>query len=640
MIRQRKLGGVYSKWRIRAARRVGQTRGAVERGTEARPISVLIADDSVSLRALVRITLTSQGWEVSEAETAHEALEKTRSLRPDLAILDINFGDSGPDGLAICRELKTDPKTAMIPIVILTAHDDPLERARAEDARADAFVAKPFGPLDLLAVVRKLIPATTGAAALGVYLLDAGAVEPIALEAALEEQKESVQQGAPKRLGDVLLERGSVSGSALDRALLEQMHARATTGTVHDVRVLVVDDHMAVREGLKALINGEDGFEVVGEAVDAEEGLRLARRHRPDVIVLDNEMPGRHGVDILPTLRAEVPFAKLVVFSLDGALRARALAAGAHTFIAKDAPMDQILEALRPMHPGPVPQAFSNELVPSFRRRVDLRQAALVTVVTLAIYAATFLVLERTLGASAGAFSVFPVLAIGALLGPEAGIVGAALTLIETGLLWAATGHAIGEPVLTIGVSGFGVIVLLLLGFGAGAVRVLGVRLDPRRRRVEAIVEAARALAGLSRGAFIDAFLEAMLEVVTGDVALLFSNAAGEARFVSSSRPIRGAEALAPLARDTMRAAAPRVLEELSETERTLAGMQSAVLVPISVAGQDVRGVLVVLHRARGRFGDEDVARIRPFAQYLWIVLRSAPMTVGQSLGRPSERAS
>jgi hypothetical protein len=282
----------------------------------------------------------------------------------------------------------------------------------------------------------------------------------------------------------------------------------------------------------------------------------------------------------------------------------------------------------------------TNELVPLFRRRVDLRQAAMVTVVTLAIYAAAFLVLERTLGASAGAFSVFPVLAIGALLGPEAGIVGAILTLIETGVLWAATGHAIGEPVLTIGVPGFGVIVLLLLGFGAGAVRVLGVRLDPRRRRVEAIVEAARALAGLSRGAFIDAFLDAMLEVVTGDVALLFSNAAGEARFVSSSRPIRGAEALAPLARDTMRAAAPRVLEQLSESESTFAGMQSAVLVPISVAGQDVRGVLVVLHRERGRFGDEDVARIRPFAQYLWIVLRSAPMTAGQSLGRPSERAS
>jgi DNA-binding NarL/FixJ family response regulator len=619
---------------------VGQTRDAVERGNEARPISVLIADDSTSLRALVRITLTSQGWDVSEAETAEAALAMTRSLRPDLAILDITFGDTGPDGLAICRELKSDPKTAMIPIVILTAHDDPLERARAEDAHANAFVTKPFGPLDLLGVVRKLMPSTPAAPALGVYLLDAGAVEPIALEAALEEQKEAVQHGTPKRLGDVLLQRGSVSGSALDRALLEQMHARAVGGTVHTIRVLVVDDHMAVREGLKALINGEEGFEVVGEAVDADEGLRLARRHRPDIIVLDNEMPGRHGLDIIPTLRAEVPFAKLVMFSLDSSLQARALAAGAHTFIAKDAPMEHILEALRPMQPGPVPQAIGSEIVPSFRSRVDLRRAATTTLATLAIYAGAFLALEPTFGASAGAFSVLPVLVIGGLLGPEAGIVGAILTLLATWGLWALTGHSIGEPVLTIGVPGFGIIVLLLMGFGAGAMRLLGVRLDPRRRRVEAIAEAARALAGLSRGAFIDAFLEAMLEVVTGDIALLFSNAAGEARFVAASRPIRGAEALGRLARDTMRAAAPRVLEQISESESIFMGMQSAVIVPVSVAGQDVRGALVVLHRERGRFGEEDIARIRPFAQYLWIVLRSAPMTVGESLGRPSERAS
>ena len=601
---------------------------------------MLIADDSASLRALVRITLTSQGWEVSEAETAQSALDTTRSLRPDLAILDINFGDTGPDGLAICKALKDDPQTTMIPIVILTAHDDPLERARAEDAHANAFVTKPFGPLDLLVVVRKLMPATPAAPALGVYLLDAGAVEPIALEAALEEQKDGVQHGAPKRLGDVLLQRGSVSGHALDRALLEQMHARAVVGSVHSVRVLVVDDHMAVREGLKALINGEEGFEVVGEAVDADEGLRLARRHRPDVIVLDNEMPGRQGLDIIPTLRAEVPFAKLVMFSLDSSLQARALAAGAHTFIAKDAPMEHILEALRPLQPGPVPQAIGNEIVPSFRSRVDTRRAVVTILVTLAAYAAAFLALQPTFGAGAGAFSVFPVLVIGALLGPEAGIAGAVLTLFETWGLWALTGHEIGEPVLTIGVPGFGVIVLLLMGFAAGAMRLFGVRLDPRRRRVEAIAEAARALAGLSRGAFIDAFLEAMLEVVTGDVALLFSNAAGEARFVASSRPIRGAEALARLARDTMRAAAPRVLEQISESESIFMGMQSAVLVPVSVAGQDVRGVLVVLHRERGRFGEDDIARIRPFAQYLWIVLRSAPMTVGESLGRPSERAS
>src|SRR2546428_14137041 len=108
------------------------------------------------------------------------------------------------------------------------------------------------------------------------------------------------------------------------------------------------------------------------------------------------------------------------------------------------------------MHPGSAPQAVSNELVPSFGKRVDLRHAAVVTVVTLAIYAVGFLALEPTLGASAGAFSVLPVLVIGGLLGPEIGIAGAPLTLVETGVLWGLTGHPIGQPGTTDRRPGFG----------------------------------------------------------------------------------------------------------------------------------------------------------------------------------------
>ncbi|HLQ05024.1 MAG TPA: response regulator, partial [Verrucomicrobiae bacterium] len=317
----------------------------------ARPINVLVADDSDSLRSLVRITLTSQGWSVREAATAEAALALTRETRPDLVILDITFGDTGPDGLAVCAELKADPATATIPIVMLTAHDDPAMRRRAKAAQANAFVTKPFGPLDLMRTMRELVPAASPTPALGVLLLDAGAVESTVLEAALAEQQELVDRGMPKRLGDVLLERGRVSGGALDRALLEQMHSRATRDAGSKARVLVIDDHAAVREGIKSLIGEDETMEVVGEAVDADEGLRLARRHHPDVIVIDNEMPGRSGIDLLPSLRADVPSAKLVMFSLNGAVRERALAAGAHVFITKDAPMDQILDALRPHGP-------------------------------------------------------------------------------------------------------------------------------------------------------------------------------------------------------------------------------------------------------------------------------------------------
>lgn len=607
-----------------------------------RPISVLVADDSASLRALVRITLTSQGWSVSEAETAEAALAATRQTRPDLVVLDITFGDTGPDGLAVCAELKADPATTTIPIVVLTAHDDPAERRRAEAAHADAFVTKPFGPLDLMGTLHELMPAASGTPALGVLLLDAGAVEPMVLEAALAEQRVLVGRGTPKRLGDVLREHGSVSAPALDRALLEQMHARAMSSAAGRARILVIDDHAAIREGVKSLVSEDETLEIVGEAADADEGLRLARRHHPDVIVLDDEMPGRSGIDLLPSLRVEVPSAKIVLFSLDRAVRERALAAGAHTFVAKDAPMDQILRALRPTRETVPPAAEpASTRLPTFPSSRNVRRVALVMAVALAAYAALFLVVEPAFGASAGAFSVVPVMVIGAVLGPEAGILGAVVTFLVTGALWSLTGHVIGEPVISLG-EGFGVVVLLLIGFASGSMRVFGLRFDPRRRRVEAIAEAGRALAGLDRGEFLDVFLEAMLRLVPGDLALLFTNAVGDARFVSASHPTpeANAQSLAQLARETMRAAEARTIDELSASERPAPQLRSAVLVPVSVAGQEVRGVVVVLHHDRARYSVADVSLIRPFAQYLWIVLRGAPLVSGRVVGRAKERPS
>jgi hypothetical protein len=64
------------------------------------------------------------------------------------------------------------------------------------------------------------------------------------------------------------------------------------------------------------------------------------------------------------------------------------------------------------------------------------------------------------------------------------------------------------------------------------------------------------------------------------------------------------------------------------------------VLVPISVAGQEVRGVLVLVLHERARFGTDDISRLRPFAQYLWIVLRSAPIAPARSAARLRERIS
>jgi CheY-like chemotaxis protein len=105
-------------------------------------------------------------------------------------------------------------------------------------------------------------------------------------------------------------------------------------------------------------------------------------------------MPGRSGLDVVPQLRREVPTAKIVMFSLDTAVRERAIAAGAHTFIPKDAPMDQILEALRP--PGP-PQRADESATPDHatarsrgRRRATI-VAAFAAYLTL-VFAAQYVV--------------------------------------------------------------------------------------------------------------------------------------------------------------------------------------------------------------------------------------------------------
>jgi hypothetical protein len=212
------------------------------------------------------------------------------------------------------------------------------------------------------------------------------------------------------------------------------------------------------------------------------------------------------------------------------------------------------------------------------------------------------------------------------VLGPEAGLIGAILSVSLTYGLWAATGHSVGEPVVLLG-QGSGALMLLLLGFSAGALRLMSVRLGPRRRRAEAVAEAVRALAGLDRPELIDAFLEAMLRVVRGQRALLFLNAAGDARLIASSRGSGPAypDRIAPIVRDVMRAATPRAVDALANDQRFSPDMRAAAFVPVSAAGQDVRGVLVLLRRERS-FSADEIALMRPFAQYLWLVLRAPPI--------------
>ena len=117
---------------------------------------LLIADDLVPIRQMVRITLSTQGWTIIEAENGTKALELARSERPDLMLLDVDMG-SGPNGFDVCRELKSAEATKHIPIVMLTAHDSDSDRAVGFAAGAVQYLTKPFGPLELIDTIRTIL---------------------------------------------------------------------------------------------------------------------------------------------------------------------------------------------------------------------------------------------------------------------------------------------------------------------------------------------------------------------------------------------------------------------------------------------------------------------------------------------------
>ena len=115
------------------------------------------------------------------------------------------------------------------------------------------------------------------------------------------------------------------------------------------IRVLLVDDQPAVRQGLRIRLVLEPDVEVVGEAGDGAGAISLAQSLRPDVILMDVRMPGMDGISAVRTLRAVAPESAVVILSLydDAKTRARAQEAGAAAFVAKHKVEETLLAAIR-----------------------------------------------------------------------------------------------------------------------------------------------------------------------------------------------------------------------------------------------------------------------------------------------------
>ena len=119
-------------------------------------------------------------------------------------------------------------------------------------------------------------------------------------------------------------------------------------------KIVIADDHRVVRSGLRMVLDREEGFEVVAEAGDVAEARRYVRAHRPDILVLDLNMPGDPSLPAIPAIREESPVTRVVVLTMqdDPAFAREALQAGASAYVLKEAADEELVEAVRVVAAG------------------------------------------------------------------------------------------------------------------------------------------------------------------------------------------------------------------------------------------------------------------------------------------------
>jgi DNA-binding NarL/FixJ family response regulator len=120
------------------------------------------------------------------------------------------------------------------------------------------------------------------------------------------------------------------------------------------IQILVVDDHPVLREGIAALINGQTDMKLVAEASNGEEALAQYRLHRPDVTLMDLQMPTMSGIETIIAIRAESPDARIIVLTTYGGdvQVVRALKAGARGYLLKGHVHKALLDTIRAVHAG------------------------------------------------------------------------------------------------------------------------------------------------------------------------------------------------------------------------------------------------------------------------------------------------
>jgi len=137
------------------------------------------------------------------------------------------------------------------------------------------------------------------------------------------------------------------------------------------IRVMCVDDHSLVREGVAALINQQPDMEVVARAANGEEAIVLFREHKPDVTLMDLELPTMSGLEAIRGIRREHPDARIIVLTVHHGEEDifRALQEGAATYLLKDSLVDDLGDRIRAVYLG------KSHISPDIEARLDERKS-------------------------------------------------------------------------------------------------------------------------------------------------------------------------------------------------------------------------------------------------------------------------
>ena len=133
------------------------------------------------------------------------------------------------------------------------------------------------------------------------------------------------------------------------------------------IRILAVDDHPLLRKGIAALVSAEPDLKLVAEASNGQEAVNAFRTHRPDVTLMDLQLPAMDGIEAIQIIRSEFPDARIIVLTTyaGDAQVVRAVKAGARAYVLKEDMLDELLHTIRAVHAGKkrIPSDIAAELI-------------------------------------------------------------------------------------------------------------------------------------------------------------------------------------------------------------------------------------------------------------------------------------